>query len=136
MAATTATVQILKQTDSSVTFKVVGTGAETAATLIDSSTLNGATGLSNLLAITKLEWTINADKTVTLLWDGASVDVDIVKLNRNGSLKLNREMNIKLENNASGPTGDILVTSSDGIYTLFLEAEKIGSGWYRVGQYN
>lgn len=129
MADSIASLQVLNENSKRVTVKVVGaTGPETNGTLVDASDYIGATGLTNLMSINRIDWNINDTGLVTLIWDGSS-DVVATKLSRNGSWQLKRENNVKLTNNAPGANGDILVTSTTGNYTLLIELEKTGSGW-------
>lgn len=135
MAATTASVQVLKQNENKVSLKFVGaTGPEVNALLVDASSFTGATGVTNLLSITQLDWVVNGDESVTLQWAGAT-GVNIVKLSRSGTWMVKRNNNVMFENNATSPSGDILITATTGTYTLLLEAEKVGPGWYKEGQY-
>ncbi len=129
MPATNSSVQILKENEDRVVLKVVGaTGPETGTTLVDASTFTGATGVTNLLSVNQLEWNINDNGLISLSWDG-STDANLAKLSRNGIFQFKRLNNTKIDNNATAPNGDILMTTTTGNFTLMMELEKVGDGW-------
>jgi len=136
MAATTANVQNLKETENTLVLKVVGTGAETFATLVDASTYTGATGLINTLNIGDMQWSVNSAEVVTLQWANGATGLILAKLSGNGAIHARKNFNTKLVNGATGAAGDIMVTSTSGNYTLMLSLEKDGVGWTKVGSYN
>ena len=109
-----------------------GSGNDTAAKIIDASTLvePGSVG-DEVLSIVSLLWTVGgptANKTVTLYWDGGP-DEAIITLNGNGTWNLNTMGLPPLINNATAPTGDILLTTTNFVagdnYSVLLEVHKV-----------
>lgn len=128
-------VQTILDTKSRTVFKAVrlndGAGNDADLRILDASTLvDAATPGNELLSITSLLWTVGgptAAKTLILEWDG-STDKEIITLNGNGVWNLTSLGLPSIPNDATNPTGDILLTTTgfvagDG-YTLLIECHK------------
>ena len=106
MAATTATVQILKETQTSILVKVLGTGAETAATLLDASELTYARSVS------------------PLVFAGASsvvVDIDTDTITFNGHGLVSGEKVLYQNGGGTSITG---LTSGNNYYAILVSTSK------------
>lgn len=124
MAASTAVITILKETAKYISLSVIGTGAETDATLIDASTLSDATAsVPNILSVIEIAWVVQDSNTVNLIWDGSPNKVAF-KMARNGNFLLQQDHNVKLLNTAAGATGDVLITSLNGNYSFIITLQK------------
>jgi len=136
--ADVTTSQILKDHAKAYAIKLTnisdGTG-ETDVIKIDASALVANTGLSaERLTITKLFWSVASGTSatmsprITLKWAGSS-NTTIVTLTGSGYWDLSTGGQCPLTNNASSPTGDILLSTTgftaNAAYTVVLEGRKV-----------
>lgn len=136
--ADVVTSQILKDHASAYAVKLTnisdGTG-ETDVIKVDASTLTANTGVgAERLTITKLFWSVASGTSstmsprVTLKWAGSS-NTTIVTLTGSGYWDLTTGGQCPLTNNASSPTGDILLSTTgftaNAAYTVIVEGKKV-----------
>jgi hypothetical protein len=137
--ADTVTSQTLK--DSATTWAVKltnvsdGTG-ETNVVKVSANSLIASTGdaSSQRLSINKIAWSVASGTSatisprVTLLWRGSSSNTTVVTLTGSGFWDLTTAGNCPLTNNATGPNGDILLSTAgftaNAAYTVILEGKK------------
>ena len=95
--------------------------AETNVKKVDASTLAGAAG-SELLSLRSIQYSTSVP--VTLLWD-ATAKVPFLVVTGNGKLDFTQDSRGSLLNDAGvGVTGDVLVTTAAGSYTLIATFRK------------
>ena len=112
-------------------------GDDSDTTLLDASTLEQASGLgTERVQITEIVWTINgptANKTLTLDWAGTP-NKEIASLYGSGKWTLRNAGLPAIPNDASTPTGDILLTTTNfgagDSYTLLLKCRKTAGYTY------
>lgn len=132
-----ALLQILRQSEDELVVKIFGNTVETNALVIDASTLTGAAvgPTYHELAIQTIAWSSTGTNKISLIWDG-SADAIILPMEGNGDIQVLRDFNTKLFNNATAPTGDVLLTTTTtDPYSIVIEFEK-RSGFTKVGQYS
>lgn len=137
--ADAVTTQVLKDHAKAFAVKLTnvsdGTG-ETNVIKIDASALVANNGLSDeRLSITKLFWSVASGTSATmsprisLLWAGASANTLIATLTGSGFWDLTSAGQAPLINNATSPTGDILLSTAgftaNAAYTVIIEGHKI-----------
>lgn len=136
--ADTVTSQILKDHAKGYAVKITnisdGTG-ETDVIKVDASALTSNTGIgAERLTITKLFWSVASGTSatmsprITLKWAGSS-NATIVTLTGSGFWDLSTAGQCPLTNNATSPTGDILLSTTgftaNAAYTVIIEGKKI-----------
>lgn len=136
--ADVVTSQILKDHAKGYAVKLTnisdGTG-ETDVIKVDASTLAANNGVgTERLTITKLFWSVASGTSstmsprVTLKWAG-SANTTIVTLTGSGYWDLSSGGQCPLTNNASSPTGDILLSTAgftaNAAYTVIIEGKKV-----------
>lgn len=136
--ADVVTSQILKDHAKGYAVKLTnisdGTG-ETDVIKVDASTLAANNGAgTERLTITKLFWSVASGTSstmsprVTLKWAGSS-NTTIVTLTGSGYWDLTTGGQCPLTNNASSPTGDILLSTTgftaNAAYTVIIEGRKV-----------
>jgi hypothetical protein len=132
-----AAIQIVKDSTRETVVKLTNDGTtETGVLKIDASTLVGAdTGTSyNELMVTNITWSI-ANGTVSLQWAGNTPAV-IAELSGNGAMRYTGGEFVLLKNNATTPTGDIILTTRNwgttSVYTILITVAK-GANFNRGG---
>ena len=103
--------------------KVTTTGTNSAASIVDASSLQGA-DTDPRLAIVACQWTTGSQTNI--LFDASSNDVAL-SLNGNGSYNVGSQQMPSIPNpGSSGVTGDILLTnSSASVGTIWLKLRKV-----------
>lgn len=136
--ADTVTSQILKDHAKGYAIKLTNISDSTGETdviKVDASALTANTGVGEeRLTITKLFWSVASGTSaamsprVTLKWAGSS-NTTIVTLTGSGFWDLTSAGQCPLTNNASSPTGDILLSTAgftaNAAYTLIIEGKKV-----------
>ena len=114
---------VLKDTDYETVVKVTTTGTNSAASIVDASSLQGADS-NPRLAIVACQWTTGSQTNI--LFDASSNDVAL-SLNGNGAYNTGSQSMPSIPNPASsGVTGDILLTnSSASVGTIWLKLRKV-----------
>ena len=107
--------------------KITTTGTNSAASVFDASDAEGA-ATDPRTSITGVAWSVAA--TTDLLWDATS---NVVALSLNGSGKVGFGDGVPSvpNTNASGATGDVLITNGTSVGTIWLKMRKI-SGWDNI----
>ena len=107
--------------------KITTTGTNSAASVFDASDAEGA-ATDPRTSITGVAWSVAA--TTDLLWDATS---NVVALSLNGSGKGGFGDGVPSvpNTNASGATGDVLITNGTSVGTIWLKMKKI-SGWDNI----
>ena len=107
--------------------KVTTTSTNSAASILDVSAAEGA-ATDPRVSITGVAWSVAA--TTDLLWDATS---NVVALSLNGSGKVGFGDGVPSvpNTNASGATGDVLITNGTSVGTIWLKMRKI-SGWDNI----
>ena len=107
--------------------KITTTGTNSAASVFDASDAEGA-ATDPRTSITGVAWSVAA--TTDLLWDATS---NVVALSLNGSGKVGFGDGVPSvpNTNASGATGDVLITNGTSVGTIWLKMKKI-SGWDNI----
>ena len=108
--------------------KVTTTGTNSAASIFDASDAEGAS-TDPRTAITGVAWSVASQTDI--LWDATS---NVVALSLNGSGKVGCGDGVPSipNNNASGATGDVLLTNgSASVGTIWIKMKKI-SGWDNI----
>lgn len=136
--ADAVTSQILKDHARAFAIKLTnvsdGTG-ETNVIKVDASTLVASSGTNEeRLTITKLFWSVASGTSatmsprVTLLWAGASANTIAATLTGSGFWDLTTSGQAPIINNATSPTGDILLSTTgftaNAAYTVIIEGHK------------
>ena len=113
---------VLKDTDYETVVKVTTTGTNSAASIVDASSLQGA-DTDPRLAIVACQWTTGSQTNI--LFDASSNDVAL-SLNGNGAYNTGAQSMPSIPNPASsGVTGDILLTNgSASVGTIWLKLRK------------
>ena len=113
---------VLKDTDFETVVKVTTTGTNSAASIVDASSLEGA-DTDPRLAIVACQWTTGSQTNI--LFDASSNDVAL-SLNGNGAYNTGSQSMPSIPNPASsGVTGDILLTNgSASVGTIWLKLRK------------
>jgi len=113
---------VLKDTDYETVVKVTTTGTNSAASIVDASSLQGADS-NPRLAIVACQWTTG--NQTNILFDASSNDVAL-SLNGNGAYNTASQAMPSIPNPASsGVTGDILLTNgSASVGTVWLKLRK------------
>ena len=113
---------VLKDTDFETVVKVTTTGTNSAASIVDASSLEGA-DTDPRLAIVACQWTTGSQTNI--LFDASSNDVAL-SLNGNGAYNTGSQSMPSIPNPASsGATGDILLTNgSASVGTIWLKLRK------------
>ena len=113
---------VLKDTDFETVVKVTTTGTNSAASIVDASSLEGA-DTDPRLAIVACQWTTGSQTNI--LFDASSNDVAL-SLNGNGAYNTGGQAMPSIPNPAStGVTGDILLTNgSASVGTIWLKLRK------------
>ena len=111
--------------------KVTTTGTNSAASIVDASSLEGA-ATDPRLAIVACQWTTGSQTNI--LFDATSNDVAL-SLNGNGAYNTGSQSMPSIPNPASsGATGDILLTNgSASVGTIWLKLRKT-SGYANLAQ--
>lgn len=133
-----ATVRILKETENSVTFLIIGNSVITNFLIVDASTLAGAKiGTSfHHLEVVDAMWSVSGSNVLTLSWAGTPVLPFLHLSSGSGWLRMNRYLNTKITNTAASANGDILLTTAtNDRYSLFLICDKTREGFNKVGSY-
>ena len=113
---------VLKDTDFETVVKVTTTGTNSAASIVDASSLDGA-DTDPRLAIVACQWTTGSQTNI--LFD-ASSNVVALSLNGNGAYNTGAQAMPSIPNPASsGVSGDILLTNgSASVGTIWLKLRK------------
>ena len=113
---------VLKDTDYETVVKVTTTGTNSAASIVDASSLQGA-DTDPRLSIVACQWTTGSQTNI--LFDASSNDVAL-SLNGNGAYNTGSQSMPSIPNPASsGVTGDILLTNgSASVGTIWLKLRK------------
>ena len=113
---------VLKDTDYETVVKVTTTGTNSAASIVDASSLQGA-DTDPRLAIVACQWTTG--NQTNILFDASSNDVAL-SLNGNGAYNTASQAMPSIPNpGSSGATGDILLTNgSASVGTVWLKLRK------------
>ena len=113
---------VLKDTDYETVVKVTTTGTNSAASIVDASSLQGA-DTDPRLSIVACQWTTGSQTNI--LFDASSNDVAL-SLNGNGSYNVGSQQMPSIPNPGSGGvTGDILLTNgSASVGTIWLKLRK------------
>ena len=113
---------VLKDTDYETVVKVTTTGTNSAASIVDASSLQGADS-NPRLAIVACQWTTG--NQTNILFDASSNDVAL-SLNGNGAYNTASQAMPSIPNpGSSGATGDILLTNgSASVGTIWLKLRK------------
>ena len=113
---------VLKDTDYETVVKVTTSGTNSAASIVDASSLEGA-DTDPRLAIVACQWTTGSQTNI--LFDASSNDVAL-SLNGNGAYNTGAQSMPSIPNPASsGVTGDILLTNgSASVGTIWLKLRK------------
>jgi hypothetical protein len=129
-----ATLQTIKQSQYRAVVKLMGNSIETNAVAVDASALSGAEAATfNELTISNISWSSTGTNKITLIWDGTT-DANCLTMEGNGDIHMLRDFNCTLTNNATAPTGDILITTTtNDPYTIILTLEK-GVGFTKPQQ--
>ena len=103
--------------------KVTTTGTNSAASIVDASSLEGA-DTDPRLAIVACQWTTGSQTNI--LFDASSNDVAL-SLNGNGAYNVGSQQMPPVPNpGSSGATGDILLTNgSASVGTIWLKLRKV-----------
>ena len=122
---------VLKDTDYETVVKVTTTGTNSAASIVDASSLQGA-DTDPRLAIVACQWTTGSQTNI--LFDASSNDVAL-SLNGNGGYNIGSQQMPSIPNPASsGVSGDILLTNgSASVGTIWLKLRKT-SGYDNLQQ--
>ena len=122
---------VLKDTDYETVVKVTTTGTNSAASIVDASSLQGA-DTDPRLSIVACQWTTGSQTNI--LFDASSNDVAL-SLNGNGAYNTGSQSMPSIPNPASsGVTGDILLTNgSASVGTVWLKLRKT-SGYDNLQQ--
>ena len=113
---------VLKDTDYETVVKVTTTGTNSAASIVDASSLQGA-DTDPRLSIVACQWTTGSQTNI--LFDASSNDVAL-SLNGNGAYNTGAQSMPSIPNPASsGVSGDILLTNgSASVGTIWLKLRK------------
>ena len=113
---------VLKDTDYETVVKVTTTGTNSAASIVDASSLQGA-DTDPRLSIVACQWTTGSQTNI--LFDASSNDVAL-SLNGNGAYNTGSQSMPSIPNPASsGVSGDILLTNgSASVGTIWLKLRK------------
>ena len=113
---------VLKDTDYETVVKVTTTGTNSAASIVDASSLQGA-DTDPRLAIVACQWTTGSQTNI--LFDASSNDVAL-SLNGNGAYNTGAQSMPSIPNpESSGVSGDILLTNgSASVGTIWLKLRK------------
>ena len=113
---------VLKDTDYETVVKVTTTGTNSAASIVDASSLQGA-DTDPRLSIVACQWTTGSQTNI--LFDASSPDVAL-SLNGNGAYNTGAQSMPSIPNPASsGVSGDILLTNgSASVGTIWLKLRK------------
>ena len=119
--------QTLVDSDFEHVVKVTTSGTTSAGSIADASELAGA-ATDPRMSISGIEWSVAA--TTQILWDATS---NVVALSLNGSGKVGFGDGVPSvpNTNASGATGDVLITNGTSVGTIWLKMKKI-SGWDNI----
>ena len=114
---------VLKDTDYETVVKVTTTGTNSNASIVDASSLTGAS-TNPRLSIVACQWTTGSQTNI--LFDASSNDVAL-SLNGNGAYNTGAQSMPSIPNPASsGVTGDILLTNgSASVGTIWLKLRKV-----------
>ena len=113
---------VLKDTDYETVVKVTTSGTNSAASIVDASSLQGA-DTDPRLSIVACQWTTGSQTNI--LFDASSNDVAL-SLNGNGAYNTGAQSMPSIPNPASsGVSGDILLTNgSASVGTIWLKLRK------------
>ena len=113
---------ILSDKDFETVVKVTTTGTNSAASIVDASSLDGA-DTDPRLAIVACQWTTGSQTNI--LFDASSNDVAL-SLNGNGAYNTSAQSMPSIPNpGSSGASGDILLTNgSASVGTIWLKLRK------------
>ena len=107
--------------------KITTTGTNSAASVVDASDAEGAsTDLRT--SITGVAWSVAAQTDIE--WD-ATTNVVALSLNGSGKVGFGDGVPSIPNTNASGATGDVLITNGTSVGTIWLKMRKI-SGWDNI----
>ena len=122
---------VLKDTDYETVVKVTTSGTNSAASIVDASSLQGA-DTDPRLSIVACQWTTGSQTNI--LFDASSNDVAL-SLNGNGAYNTGAQSMPSIPNPASsGVSGDILLTNgSASVGTIWLKLRKT-SGYDNLQQ--
>ena len=107
--------------------KITTTGTNSAASVFDASAAEGA-ATDPRTSITGVAWSVAA--TTDILWDATS-NVVAVSLNGSGKVGFGDGVPSVPNTNASGVTGDVLITNGTSVGTIWLRMKKI-TGWDNI----
>jgi hypothetical protein len=137
--ADAVTTQVLKDHASAWAVKLTNISDGTGETNVKKVTANSliatnGDGSTQRLTITKIFWSVAAGSSstisprVTLLWNGASSNTIAATLTGSGYWDLTNAGSCPITNNATNPTGDILLSTAgfsiNAAYTVILEGKK------------
>ena len=107
--------------------KITTTGTNSAASVFDASDAEGAS-TDPRTSITGVAWSVASQTDI--LWDATS---NVVALSLSGSGKVGFGDGVPSipNTNASGATGDVLITNGTSVGTIWLKMRKI-SGWDNI----
>ena len=113
---------VLRDTDFETVVKVTTTGTNTNASIVDASSLKGAS-TGPRLSIVACQWTTGSQTNI--LFDANTNDVGL-SLNGNGAYNIGAQAMPSIPNPAStGVSGDILLTNgSASVGTIWLKLRK------------
>ena len=116
------TTQVIEDGFRNYIIKVDGTAAETAALLVDVSSLDPP---CTRIRLRKVTYSLDPGAVMQLLWD-ATTDVNLLTLYGSNDADMCFESTSGIPNNAgAGVTGDVLLTTASTTpYTLYLEFIK------------
>ena len=107
--------------------KATTTGTNSAASLVDVSAAEGA-ATDPRLSIVAISWSLAAQTDI--LWD-ATTNVVALSLNGSGKMGFGDGMPAIPNTEASGATGDVLVTNGTSVGTIIIKFRKV-SGWDNI----
>ena len=119
--------QTLVDSDFEHVVKVTTSGTTSAGSIADASELAGA-ATDPRMSISGIEWSVAA--TTQILWDATS-NVVALSLNGSGKVGFGDGAPSVPNTNASGATGDVLITNGTSVGTIWLKMKKI-SGWDNI----
>ena len=107
--------------------KATTTGTNSAASLLDVSAQEGA-ATDPRVSIVGVAWSLAAQTDI--LWD-ATTNVVALSLSGSGKMGFGDGMPAIPNTNASGVTGDVLITNGTSVGTIIIKFRKV-SGWDNI----
>ena len=117
----------IKDSDFEYILKATTTGTNSAASLVDASAAEGA-ATDPRVSIVGVAWSLAAQTDI--LWD-ATTNVVALSLSGSGNMGHTHDMPAIPNTNASGATGDVLITNGTSVGTIIIKFRKI-SGWDNI----